>query len=155
MCSIGKKALILLLGLTCHSGNAFTNPTTFTPRSVTTTQLSVKLADDDDYSISFESAVRNGWKPERGQFSGIRRKASALEMNEDGAVMPDGGLSPCIIKVVGVGGGGCNAVSTEQNHSIVKYRLSFRNVPGALAICELYDCILSPHLVTSFCLSSG
>jgi hypothetical protein len=29
----------------------------------------------------------------------------------DGAVMPDGGLSPCIIKVVGVGGGGCNAVS--------------------------------------------
>lgn len=110
MCSIGKKALILLLGLTCHSGNAFTNPTTFTPRSVTTTQLSVKLADDDDYSISFESAVRNGWKPERGQFSGIRRKASALEMNEDGAVMPDGGLSPCIIKVVGVGGGGCNAV---------------------------------------------
>jgi len=26
------------------------------------------------------------------------------------AVIPDGGLSPCIIKVVGVGGGGCNAV---------------------------------------------
>lgn len=24
--------------------------------------------------------------------------------------MPDGGLSPCIIKVIGVGGGGCNAV---------------------------------------------
>jgi cell division protein FtsZ len=110
MCSIGKKALILLLGLTCHSGNAFTNPTTFTPRSVASTQLNGKFSDDDDYSISFESAVRNGWKPERGQFAGIRRKTSALEMNEDGAVMPDGGLSPCIIKVVGVGGGGCNAV---------------------------------------------
>ena len=24
--------------------------------------------------------------------------------------MPDGGLSPCVIKVVGVGGGGSNAV---------------------------------------------
>ena len=24
--------------------------------------------------------------------------------------MPDGGLSPCVIKVIGVGGGGCNAV---------------------------------------------
>jgi cell division protein FtsZ len=26
------------------------------------------------------------------------------------SLMPDGGLSPCVIKVVGVGGGGCNAV---------------------------------------------
>ena len=125
MCSIGTKALILLLGFTCHSGNAFTNPTTFSPRSVASTQLNGKFS-DDDYSISFESAVRNGWKPERGQFSGIRRTASSsstrMEMSEDGAVMPDGGLSPCIIKVVGVGGGGCNAVSTEQNLSIVQYR---------------------------------
>ena len=28
----------------------------------------------------------------------------------DGALMPDGGLSPCVIKVIGVGGGGSNAV---------------------------------------------
>ena len=27
------------------------------------------------------------------------------------ALMPDGGLSPCVIKVLGVGGGGSNAVS--------------------------------------------
>lgn len=26
------------------------------------------------------------------------------------ALMPDGGLSPCVIRVLGVGGGGCNAV---------------------------------------------
>jgi hypothetical protein len=26
--------------------------------------------------------------------------------------MPDGGLSPCVIRVLGVGGGGCNAVRT-------------------------------------------
>lgn len=28
----------------------------------------------------------------------------------DGAIFPDGGLSPCVIKVIGVGGGGSNAV---------------------------------------------
>jgi hypothetical protein len=27
-------------------------------------------------------------------------------------LMPDGGLSPCVIRVLGVGGGGCNAVRT-------------------------------------------
>eukprot|EP00979_Chaetoceros_neogracilis_P008488 scaffold1887_cov267-Chaetoceros_neogracile.AAC.21 len=111
MCAIGKKTIILLLGFTCHNVhvNAFTYPTTtFTP---TSTQLNA-IFSDDDYSITFESAVKNGWKPERGQFLGIRRKASSTrrEMSDDGAVMPDGGLSPCIIKVVGVGGGGCNAV---------------------------------------------
>lgn len=63
--------------------------------------------------ISFESAVRNGWTPSRGSFAGIRRVNSqqTKRFMTDGAVMPDGGLSPCIIKVVGVGGGGCNAVS--------------------------------------------
>ena len=30
--------------------------------------------------------------------------------NADGAIFPDGGLSPCVIKVIGVGGGGSNAV---------------------------------------------
>jgi hypothetical protein len=31
-------------------------------------------------------------------------------------LMPDGGLSPCVIRVLGVGGGGCNAVSTTNDH---------------------------------------
>ena len=31
-------------------------------------------------------------------------------MSPDGVLMPDGGLNPCVIKVIGVGGGGCNAV---------------------------------------------
>lgn len=30
------------------------------------------------------------------------------------ALMPDGGLSPCVIKVLGVGGGGSNAVSCRS-----------------------------------------
>mmetsp|Transcript_23573 Transcript_23573/g.51054 ORF Transcript_23573/g.51054 Transcript_23573/m.51054 type:complete len:513 (-) Transcript_23573:380-1918(-) len=73
---------------------------------------------DIEYEISFASAVANGWQPERGSFAGITRRgnsrtstsrSTALSMTGD-AVMPDGGLSPCVIKVVGVGGGGCNAV---------------------------------------------
>lgn len=39
----------------------------------------------------------------------MRREVSlGSSMN---ALMPDGGLSPCVIKVLGVGGGGSNAVS--------------------------------------------
>jgi Tubulin/FtsZ family, GTPase domain len=37
------------------------------------------------------------------------RRTTALESTSV-ALMPDGGLSPCVIKVIGVGGGGCNAV---------------------------------------------
>ena len=73
----------------------------------------------EDYEISFTSAVASGWQPERGSFAGITRRSStktsstALSMSDNDvyAVLPDGGLSPCVIKVVGVGGGGCNAVS--------------------------------------------
>lgn len=33
--------------------------------------------------------------------------------------MPDGGISPCVIRVLGVGGGGCNAVSLNHVSSAV------------------------------------
>jgi len=36
----------------------------------------------------------------------------------DGAVMPDGGVSPCIIKVIGVGGGGSNAVDRMMDTQV-------------------------------------
>ena len=75
---------------------------------------------DDDYRTPFSTAVASGWKPERGTFAGISRPrppsggggGTALSMVRDaaGALLPDGGLSPCVIKVIGVGGGGCNAV---------------------------------------------
>lgn len=52
--------------------------------------------------------------PSHWKFTGIRRpKTSAMTTSHemvDGAIMPDGGLSPCVIKVIGVGGGGSNAV---------------------------------------------
>lgn len=56
------------------------------------------------------------WIPPRWKFIGFRRRnpqtglAEPLQSNYDGGLMPDGGLSPCVIKVIGVGGGGCNAV---------------------------------------------
>jgi len=73
---------------------------------------------EGEEDISFVSAVASGWQPERGSFAGITRRntktsSTALGMLDDYdayAVIPDGGLSPCVIKVVGVGGGGCNAV---------------------------------------------
>jgi len=77
-------------------------------------------------SENFEQAIKQGkWTPPKGlSFAGLRRKvpngnslmkilplSTSMNMAETGgAVMPDGGLSPCIIKVIGVGGGGCNAV---------------------------------------------
>ena len=76
------------------------------------------INDNDEGDILFTSAVASGWQPDRGTFAGITRRTdtksstTALGMSDDAyAVIPDGGLSPCVIKVVGVGGGGCNAVS--------------------------------------------
>ena len=49
----------------------------------------------------------------RGTFLGFRNTKDAgvspLKSSVE-ALMPDGGLSPCVIRVLGVGGGGCNAV---------------------------------------------
>ena len=144
MCAIRKRSfLLLLVGLTCPSSHAFqqTQPTSaFFPTishhkittatqevtsaavaTTTTTMLKSSLNSNDETSestLSFENAVRGGWQPPRGSFSGLKRRHHDGKMNTvrstadtSGAIMPDGGLSPCIIKVVGVGGGGCNAVS--------------------------------------------
>jgi cell division protein FtsZ len=60
---------------------------------------------------------RNAQKLERGAFLGFQKlqrppkNGSTQLRNTPAAVMPDGGLSPCVIRVLGVGGGGCNAVS--------------------------------------------
>ena len=53
-----------------------------------------------------------------GTFLGIRRESGylrrSMEQGSSVALMPDGGLSPCVIKVLGVGGGGSNAVSGQK-----------------------------------------
>lgn len=50
----------------------------------------------------------------RGTFLGFRntKDVPGLKSNVE-ALMPDGGLSPCVIRVLGVGGGGCNAVRRD------------------------------------------
>lgn len=123
---------MFLLGFTLQV-SAFTNPS-FSERSF---DLHAKFqsqfsADDHHYdsTLSFEEAVRKGWQPERGSFAGIRRKHQATSTQRtmsDGAIMPDGGLSPCIIKVVGVGGGGCNAVSLEYCEHAMTFYISTLN----------------------------
>ena len=64
------------------------------------TSLSMALPSSEDWS-----------PPTHWKFTGIRHRNGPLQSYDGaGAVMPDGGLSPCVIKVIGVGGGGCNAV---------------------------------------------
>lgn len=58
-------------------------------------------------------------KDGRGTFLGFREindgkaatKKTELKSTVD-PLMPDGGMNPCVIRVLGVGGGGCNAVSS-------------------------------------------
>ena len=63
----------------------------------------------------------SSWQwPAHWKFTGFRHGSNGLSQSDnsvssntrlgDGALMPDGGLSPCVIKVIGVGGGGSNAV---------------------------------------------
>lgn len=52
-----------------------------------------------------------GFRSVKGFREQARKSGTALNLSTDGgALMPDGGLSPCVIRVLGVGGGGCNAV---------------------------------------------
>ena len=53
-----------------------------------------------------------GFRSVKGFRSAARKSGlTSLNLSSDAALMPDGGLSPCVIRVLGVGGGGCNAVS--------------------------------------------
>ena len=126
---VGKLALVSLLSLhyVRYSVNAY--PASIVHQNVRTSITPLHLNNEE--CISFESAVKGGWKPTRGTFVGINRKSiyssrrSIRKMSDtNGAVMPDGGLSPCIIKVIGVGGGGCNAVSRSMNVTVKGLRIT-------------------------------
>jgi cell division protein FtsZ len=72
------------------------------------------MASNPSLSSSSSSSDASSWTPPpHWKFVGIRRTGSTQRyssFDSGGALMPDGGLSPCVIKVIGVGGGGCNAV---------------------------------------------
>mmetsp|Transcript_9880 Transcript_9880/g.18952 ORF Transcript_9880/g.18952 Transcript_9880/m.18952 type:complete len:490 (+) Transcript_9880:146-1615(+) len=70
-------------------------------------------ASSSDHHHSNGEASSSWQPPAHWKFTGFRYKqqqTTALHSSVDGALMPDGGLSPCVIKVIGVGGGGSNAV---------------------------------------------
>lgn len=114
---------VALLSLT--SCNAFLSPSlsTSSTRLFANNDIASSGNNDSirqDNEDLFTAAVTNGYyvPPKGVQFAGIRRtnrntgmSSTQLSMADRNALIPDGGLSPCVIKVVGVGGGGCNAVS--------------------------------------------
>ena len=60
--------------------------------------------------------LRNG----RGTFLGFQTVSKKGRLSQSSsALMPDGGLSPCVIRVLGVGGGGCNAVRGSSCYFVV------------------------------------
>jgi len=107
----------------------------------------LSLADDD------EGEPRRFGSDGRGTFLGIRRESGYLRRSLEqkssvSPLMPDGGLSPCVIKVLGVGGGGSNAVSYNNlriaenmdralDQSVIHddlFRFDFKNVISCVLI---------------------
>lgn len=126
-----RLALSAVLVTTVSYAYTTTTTTTFSSTLRKTSTLSmVKLppySDDPLINSRLPHQLKNG----RGQFLGFRNvkdlqkqkqqssSTNAAATTSDtalqssigaGALMPDGGLSPCVIRVLGVGGGGCNAV---------------------------------------------
>ena len=96
VCFRGRKVVLWLVPVVA-SVNAFQVPARNENSLLT---LSMALPSSDEWT-----------PPSHWKFTGFRHRASPLHSYESaGAVMPDGGLSPCVIKVIGVGGAGCNAV---------------------------------------------
>ena len=71
--------------------------------------MAIDVSPDDEPLV--QSRLPHPLANGRGTFLGFRnvKDVPGLKSSAD-ALMPDGGLSPCVIRVLGVGGGGCNAV---------------------------------------------
>ena len=116
--------LALSMALLCSSSDAYST-TTATPRTTrsrtTTFRKSASFlsmvkrplfsADNSDEPL-LSSRQPHKLKNGRGTFLGFRNVKDLR--SSSAALMPDGGLSPCVIRVLGVGGGGCNAVSCHE-----------------------------------------
>jgi cell division protein FtsZ len=71
-----------------------------------------QLMGTDSLSSSTSSST-SGRRQRLATSSVSTNKSSTALSSSATALMPDGGLSPCVIKVLGVGGGGSNAVSVS------------------------------------------
>jgi cell division protein FtsZ len=94
------------------TSSAFSIPTTTTTTTTTTKTTTTTL-----HALSPSESNKKKNHLNKGTFLGIRRERGfmrrALNTQTKSTVsplIPDGGLSPCVIKVLGVGGGGTNAV---------------------------------------------
>jgi hypothetical protein len=86
--------------------------------------------------LSANNRGTDSWKPpSHWKFTGFRHKQSGklIQSSSPTALMPDGGLSPCVIKVIGVGGGGCNAVDRMLDTAVGEFNWSVQ-LHSAIAI---------------------
>ena len=69
--------------------------------------------------LAFVVPVHHAWmlSPVGSRFAATtaRTRISSSLPLQDAVLMPDGGVSPCVIRVIGVGGGGCNAVRDDKS----------------------------------------
>lgn len=114
--SISRAALLLLGATVLGSSTAFT-PISSSVSSWRNQPLQMISKNSDDQPL-LTSRKPQKLKNGRGTFLGFQNAKdvkpqgkSSSSLGVGSALYPDGGLSPCVIRVLGVGGGGCNAVS--------------------------------------------
>lgn len=114
---------LLLLQLAAAYTSLLPNLSLKTDSSSSTRLMAMKLPDNNSINNNKDEPLISSRNPHklangRGTFLGFRsvndfKKKSLSTLNsQPSALIPDGGLSPCVIRVLGVGGGGCNAVRT-------------------------------------------
>ena len=75
-----------------------------------------------DYHVVFAALLLLMFVPVNQAWSSPLKRSSRASINlprstlREAVLMPDGGVSPCVIRVLGVGGGGCNAVRSSRAH---------------------------------------
>ena len=122
---MGVTLLFSLLSLFLGLGNAFTTQLD-RRRWNHHVQIHLHNANNKDASTSSSDPLVRSRMPHqlsngRGTFLGFRNTKDVMPnglsttplKSSAEALMPDGGLSPCVIRVLGVGGGGCNAVRSK------------------------------------------
>jgi cell division protein FtsZ len=101
------KVFSLLIAILLNHVDAFTTHPSKESVRLHLPLLSATASDSSSSSWTLPSNIKfTGFRYKNAQSRAKHHHLSAF----DGALMPDGGLSPCVIKVIGVGGGGCNAV---------------------------------------------
>lgn len=154
--SISRAALLLLGATILSSSTAFT-PISSSVSSWRNQPLQMISKNSDDQPL-LTSRKPQKLKDGRGTFLGFRNAKDVMPQGKSSsslgvgaALYPDGGLSPCVIRVLGVGGGGCNAVSGHESGT--RTRRGFTNhvarIKTSIIIIRYYYATRSGSLSTS------